>query len=76
MATILRGKRKGEQARIHQWANDWFSVDHADGTPGIVNPTSLQLDAVESARWRDEPGGMERWFEITDAGRFRRKAVR
>ena len=46
MATILRGKRKGEVVEIHQFANDWVSLE--DGT--ILSPTSLEYTYAECLR--------------------------
>jgi hypothetical protein len=73
MATVLRGKRKGETVTLHQWANDWFTVDHADGSPAVAGPTSIQLDEAEIARWRARPNGMDRRFTLSDNGRFVRR---
>lgn len=73
MATVLRGKRRGETVTLHQWANDWFTVDHTDGSPGVVGPTSIQLDEAEVERWRARPNGMDRGFELRDDGRFVRR---
>ena len=55
MATIRKGNRAGEQVRLHQWENNWFSVDYADGTHGIVGPTNLILTASEQVAWRAKP---------------------
>jgi len=46
MATLLRGKRKGETVAIHQFANDWVSLE--DGA--IVSPISLAYTWEERAR--------------------------
>jgi hypothetical protein len=46
MAIVLRGKRKGETVVIHQFANDWVSLE--DGA--IVSPTSLAYTPVEASR--------------------------
>lgn len=43
MAEILKGKRKGEEVKLHQWCNNWFMLE--DGT--IVSPTSIRLSAKE-----------------------------
>lgn len=43
MARIIKGKRKGETVKLHQWCNDWFTID--DGT--VYSPSSLQLNADE-----------------------------
>lgn len=64
MAKILRGKRKGEDVKIHQFCNDWFSLD--DGT--IINPTSLEftqdeIEEIETAADKDQTGMMFAWFE-------------
>lgn len=46
MATILRGKRKGETVQIAQFANDWVSLE--DGA--IISPTSLSYTQEERER--------------------------
>jgi len=72
MATIRRGKRAGEQVLIVCWANDWFSVDYADGTTGIVTPTNLTLDEEEREGWLDHPARMDQDFVLRPDGRFTR----
>ena len=46
MATILKGKYKGKECKLHQWCNDWFSVK-CEGKPLILSPTNLQLTGSE-----------------------------
>lgn len=76
MATIRRGKRKGETVRVHQWENDWFSVDYADGRPGIITPTSLELTDDEADAWLARPGNMPREFALSLAPPWRFARVR
>ena len=46
MATILRGKRKGDHVKITQWQNDWISGD-TEGGPEVFLPTNLQFSIAE-----------------------------
>jgi hypothetical protein len=69
MATILKGKRKGEVVELHQWCNDWVSL--ADGT--VMSVTNLHFIPKEIERLRESNSGTL-FFEFTLAdGRFRRK---
>lgn len=43
MATIIKGKLKGQQVKIHQWCNDWFVLENGK----VFSPTSLQLTPEE-----------------------------
>ena len=74
MATILKGKFKGKEAKIQQWRNDWFSVE-VDGFAKIVTPTSLQLTPKEMSAVleHDNNGFMFDIFEVTPDGKFKRK---
>ena len=58
MATILRGKRKGETVEIHQFANDWVSLE--DGA--IVSPTSLEYTTAERERIDRDTGKGILWL--------------
>ena len=63
----MRGRRKGETAKMVQYANDWISADAQDGSPIILNPTSVRL----------EPGEREEMDTHTNTGFFwRHYAVR
>lgn len=74
MATLLRGKNRGNYVKILQWCNDWFMVEPG----GIVSPTSLQLnpDEIEKVLKNQELGlngilfGL---FEFTPWGGFKRR---
>jgi len=75
MATILRGKRKGEEVKLHQWCNDWITTEEGD----VVNPLSLQLTPEEAAEVRasaerGECGHMFVLYDLNDDGRFTKKA--
>jgi len=70
MAVALRGKRKGEEVVIHQFANDWVSL--LDGA--IVNPMSLGYTLEEAQRinadagkgdWLYDWGFRDGWFRLT-----------
>lgn len=74
MALILRGKRRGEQLGISQWANDWVSLE--DGS--IVNPTNLQLDINEMAlfekmRGQSHIGDFFSYFYINEEGYIKKR---
>ena len=75
MATILRGKLKGQQAKIIQWCNDWFSCQLLNGQQKIVSPTSLQLTEEEAYKilTHDNNGIMFQIYELTSDLRFKRK---
>lgn len=73
MATITRGKRKGEEVTIHQFCNDWFTT----GDGAVLSPLSLQLNEeemvrVEQARIAGQTGTMFYEYEMTEDGRFKR----
>jgi hypothetical protein len=70
MATIIRGKLKGTETKIHQWCNDWFMVDPG----GIVSPTQLKLSEDERAKilLHNNNGLLFGLFELRDDGTFRR----
>jgi hypothetical protein len=70
MATILRGKNKGQQVPIIQWCNDWFMV----GDGQIISPTSLQLDPDEMIKVLEHKnnGRMFGWYELKMDGRFKK----
>lgn len=80
MATITRGKYKGRTCQLHQWCNDWFSVEILTGTdrlPKIVSPTSLRLTPREILKLRPtECGTMFREFELLEDGTFKRRRHR
>lgn len=73
MAEITRGKHSGKQATIHQFANDWMSVDIVDGPQGvIVAPTSVRLDTAEANEVREHVGTGQFWalWQLNDDGTF------
>ena len=73
MATILRGKLKGTEARVIQWCNDWFMLEPG----GITSPTSIQLTQEEIRKVREcgNNGIMFSLFTLDDTGRFRRRKI-
>lgn len=83
MAEILRGKHKGRTGVIHQFCNDWFTIDIEGGESGVVmNPTSLSLDPDEVARVMDKrdadgTGFMFKEYTLNEStGLFKRIAPR
>jgi hypothetical protein len=76
VATILRGKRKGQEGTIHQFANDWFTIDFPDDMGVVVNPASLMLSADEVEMVRNAPreaDGLFRFYDLSDEGRFTKR---
>jgi hypothetical protein len=76
MAFVLKGRDAGLDLPIHQYCNDWFSLE--DGT--IVSPLKLQLtpeECVEVLAARDEgqTGTMFEEFELQENGTFTRIAT-
>lgn len=71
MATILRGKNKGNYVEIIQWCNDWFMVEPGE----IVSPTSLQLnqDEIKKVTEHENNGLLFGLFEMTPWGGFKRR---
>lgn len=84
MATILRGRHKDVVVSIHQFANDWFTVDNEDeGIMGVVvSPTNLRLDAAEmervvQAEVDGQTGAMFREYDLDHhTGRFTKLSPR
>ena len=76
MATILKGKRKGQVVKLSQWCNDWFST--MDGA--ILSPTNLELTDQEfQSLFKTDTGIMLGLFDYftTDTGvRFKRRNLR
>lgn len=44
MAIILKGKHKGKKVKIHQWCNDWITVEELTQP---FSPMSLQYTSEE-----------------------------
>lgn len=81
MATILRGKHKGAEVTIHQFCNDWFTVDGPEGSDisgEVIGPLSLQLDQDEVRRVllacaNGQTGTMFGEYDLDEVhGRFKR----
>ena len=75
VATIIRGKRKGEEVKLAQWCNDWFTTDTND----VISPLSLQLTPDEigevlASELRGQCGHMFMLYNLSDDGRFSKKA--
>lgn len=78
MATILRGKRKGEEVTIGQFCNDWVMVQDVAGNPRPMGLTALKFNDEEMNRilTNPNPGILFQCFErIPFENRFRRKRV-
>ena len=56
MATLLRGKLKGQEVELCQWCNDWFSVSMPDGKPKILRPDQLQFTKEEMLEIKSSKG--------------------
>jgi hypothetical protein len=70
MATLLRGKRRGEEVEIHQFCNDWFSLK--DGS--IVSPGSLRLSGEEKKRVvGGDSGILFNLYDLTSDGTFKKR---
>ncbi len=73
MATILRGKHKGKKVTIHQWCNDWITVEEIVQS---FSPSSLQYTPKEFRMilFNPDNGSMFQLFEPDyDNFRFKRK---
>jgi hypothetical protein len=61
--------------RLHQWANDWISVDGPNGAE-ILNPLTVTLAPDEMERiqeYSNNVGMFWKLYELTDSGRLIRK---
>lgn len=48
MAVILKGKNKGKKVTLHQWCNDWFTVEGKGVNPAMpLSPTNLKFTDKE-----------------------------
>lgn len=68
---IARGKLKGRQAKLVQFANDWISADLLpEGKPLILNPTSVQLEDGEYAAMQEHSsvGQFWAWYHFDPVG--------
>jgi len=77
MATILRGKRKGEEVTIDQFCNDWVTAWSLDKSRrDVFGITALQFTAEEMLEicGHDNTGMMFTAFEVVPfKNRFRRR---
>lgn len=61
---ILFGRHAGKVGTLHQFANDWMTVDIPGEHQGvIVRPDQVQLDSDEHARVIDTPHTGNFWAE-------------
>lgn len=73
-----RGFKRGQHCTMHQFCNDWISVDFDDGTAAIVNPLSVELDDDNELvlfLMDNDPGifwALYEWF-VTDDNKVRFK---
>ena len=73
MALIIKGKNKGKEVKLHQWCNDWFSVELEDRAL-IVSPTMLELTPLEMLKVvRDEGKGIMFQLFLPEGLRFKRR---
>ena len=77
MATILLGKRKGEEVIIDQWCNDWVTAHSADGTRvNVFGITALKFSVEELYKilTSENLGVMLRLYDVDRLnGRFTKK---
>ena len=54
-ALVIRGKYKDEKVEIHQWSNDWFTLNTGDHEMDskVFYPTSLAFRAADMDTIRD-----------------------
>lgn len=62
-ALIVRGKEKGKEVDVSQWANDWFSLD------GYIDPFSpediaLTKEGMQKVVDDKRKGQLLNWFHI------------
>jgi hypothetical protein len=76
---VTRGSHRGEQVTLHQFANDWLTVEEFTA---ILGPSQVAVTATELARMREEGAGAGMFWRLwdvvpTDSGTFtfRRKAT-
>ena len=58
MAKLLRGKDKGKTVKIHQWCNNWFSIEY-ENKAKIVSPIALEFtmqEICEIEKYKDKSG--------------------
>lgn len=73
---ILRGEHRGKTATLHQFANDWMTVDIDGGpTSEMVKPTAVQLtEPEEFAQFEacdaDQVGVFFQLWKLWDDGTF------
>lgn len=82
---IIRGKHRGKKATLHQYANDWMTVDIEGGRSSVVKPTDVKLTTEEERARFDQAalaengtlahaGSFFREWKLCEDGTFRRKA--
>src|SRR5258708_8239990 len=76
MALIIKGKNKGKFVKLHQWCNDWFSVE-LEGKPIIVSPTMLQFSIQETydITHSGDNGFLLNKYELGSDARFHKKRL-
>lgn len=74
MALILRGKNRGLQFGVSQWANDWVSLDNGQ----VVRPDYLQLDLNEMALFKkmenaEHCGFFYKYYYVNEEGHIKKR---
>lgn len=72
---ITSGKYAGREGKLHQFANDWMTVDiEGERAGAVVSPRDVKLDQQEIARVRaanpDSLGMFWKVWEMYDDGTF------
>lgn len=72
---LTRGKLRGRLATVHQFANDWMTIDPSDGLgplPSVLNPASAFFTGEEIDEMKVAPGSQVGTFwteyEVRDSG--------
>lgn len=62
---IWRRRGSEVEVKLHQFCNDWISVDGPDGDPKILNPVSVvvSLGELEEMRRSVNPGHFWDWYD-------------
>ena len=71
MAQLRRGRYVLKLVTVHQWANDWFTIE--EDTTKVIKPTNIALNKEEAKNWRMSPNGMDELFTLNPDGTFTRK---
>jgi len=78
VATILRGKRKGEEVTLNQFCNDWVTAADKVGNVKVFKITALQFtnEEIFTICGHQNTGIMFNCFEVIPfQNRFRKKKI-